>query len=398
MVINGRLDNKPITISVVKTHTTISVGHPETAKVYSFDKAGRLWSAFINGTSYRRSMNGSIMAKSRDSDGRRLRDWLSPVEARRTERSAIKTISGLSTALESQSIMWHTPPPPDLAALLRQITEFDLSADIDNFNTIYRPIGILPPDCYLSLVLQLTEGCSFNTCTFCTFYKDQPFRIKSQVEFEDHCKRVKRYFAAGASLRRGIFLGDANALVLPMNMLVTHLETIERVFQIEQAGGLFSFLDGFSGEKKSIDDYKRLAQYGLSHVYIGLESGSQDLLRFLNKPGTAQDSIAAVNTMKHANVNVGIIVLLGAGGKQFYDQHISETIDAIRKMELSAKDIVYFSELVTTVDMPYAKISESDPLSLNEILKQGETIREGITSAFPNPPKISRYDIREFIY
>jgi len=102
--------------------------------------------------------------------------------------------------------------------------------------------------------------------------------------------------------------------------------------------------------------------------------------------------------MKRANLNTGIIILLGAGGKQYRDQHIHETVTALSKMGLSASDIIYFSELIPIEDKSYANVSEIDPLSREELLMQGEAIRHGIVSAFQNPPKISRYDIREFIY
>ena len=54
-----------------------------------------------------------------------------------------------------------------------------LAEDAARFRQIYKPVSILPPDQYLSIVLQATEGCSYNRCTFCTFYRDRPFRIKS---------------------------------------------------------------------------------------------------------------------------------------------------------------------------------------------------------------------------
>jgi radical SAM superfamily enzyme YgiQ (UPF0313 family) len=47
-------------------------------------------------------------------------------------------------------------------------------------NSIYKPVSILPPDQYLALVVQATEGCSYNECSFCTFYRDRPFRIKQR--------------------------------------------------------------------------------------------------------------------------------------------------------------------------------------------------------------------------
>jgi radical SAM superfamily enzyme YgiQ (UPF0313 family) len=151
------------------------------------------------------------------------------------------------------------------------------------YQNIYLPVGILPPDQYGAVVLQATQGCSFNTCTFCSFYKDTPFRISKPAEFHLHCEAVKDFLGRGLNLRRTIFLGDANALVIPMKILVPLMEIMHRYFDIEALGGIYAFLDGASGEHKSSADYSRLAKMGLKRVYIGLESGSTSLLKFLQK-------------------------------------------------------------------------------------------------------------------
>jgi radical SAM superfamily enzyme YgiQ (UPF0313 family) len=63
------------------------------------------------------------------------------------------------------------------------------------------------------------------------------------------------------------------------------------LLDVEQLGGIYAFLDGFSGERKSPEDYAELAQRGLKRVYIGMESGNNDLLHFLKKPGRSKTFI-----------------------------------------------------------------------------------------------------------
>jgi hypothetical protein len=203
-------------------------------------------------------------------------------------------------------------------------------------------------------------------------------------------------------LRRTLFLGDANALVIPQRRLLPLIDVVHDTFDVEALGGIYAFLDGFSGEKKTVSDYAQLAERGLRRAYIGMESGSADLLRFLNKPGTPQDVIAAVDALKRGGVAVGIIVLLGAGGVQYAQEHVRATVAAINAMPLDGDDIVYFSVLFAPEGMPYAREAARAgivPLSPEACLAQGDQIEAGLRfHSADDTPRISRYDIREFIY
>ncbi len=297
----------------------------------------------------------------------------------------------------------------DLPLEARQVFELALAfdaqrsqADAARYRQVYMPVGILPPDQYMAVVLQATEGCSFNTCTFCPFYRDRPFRIKRPDEFKAHAEAVRDYLGGGLSLRRTIFLGDANALVTPMSRLQSLLDAVHQVYDVEKLGGIFAFLDGFSGEKKTSGDYCLLAKRGLKRVYLGMESGNADLLRFLKKPGQPEDVVNAVRLMKAGGLSVGVIVLLGAGGRRYADNHVRDTIAAINSMELDLDDLVYFSELVVSEGMQYVKQAyqaDLEPLTSVERVAQGEAIEQALKfSARGGTPHISRYDIREFVY
>ena len=254
----------------------------------------------------------------------------------------------------------------------------------------------------MAVVLQATEGCSFNTCTFCDFFRDRPFRIKPPDEFRAHAQAVRGYLGEGFSLRRTIFLGDANALVIPMPRLVSLMEIVHEVYDVHGLEGIYAFLDGFSGERKSAEDYRALADLGLAMVYIGLESGSADLLRFLKKPAMPDEVIHAVRALKQGGVSVGLIVLLGAGGHTYAEEHVRETINVLNAMELDGGDLIYFSELVVSDNLPYARDAYQaglQPLTAEERIAQGEAIEAGLRFADEaDSPRISRYDIREFIY
>lgn len=400
MVFPGVWNGKPISLSVRPGGLTVSIGDPLQADVFSYDSAGRMWTAYINGVSYRRGLDGKIVARWRAGEGR-VRRWLPPAETLAVEEHGRRTIAALLEALEKGEAALSTPLPHEARLLVGKVIAFDAArsaADTARYFEVYRPVGILPPDQYMAIVLQATEGCSFNTCTFCEFYRDRPFHIKTPDEFRAHALAVRNFLGDGLGLRRTIFLGDANALVIPMPRLLPLIEIVHEVYDVGGLSGIYAFLDGFSGEKKSVQDYVALRERGLARVYVGLESGNADLLAFLRKPGNPDDAVHAVRAMKEAGVAVGVIILLGAGGQQYADAHVRDTIRALNTMPLDGNDLIYLSELVISEEMTYAKDAAQaglHPLTHSECIEQGEVITAGLVST---RPRISRYDIREFIY
>ena len=291
--------------------------------------------------------------------------------------------------------------------MIERAAQFDRVAarsDAARFAAAYDPIGILPPDQYLALVLQATTGCSFNTCTFCDLYH-QPFRVKTLDEFRRHIREVRDYLGDSLLLRqRSIFLGAANALAVPMPRLLPLFEIMQEAFapSPENRGGagagVGAFLDAFTGTRKSAEDYRALAERGLRRVYIGLESGHDPLLEFVRKPGHAQDAIDTVQAIKAAGVNIGVIVLIGLGGERFAAGHIADTISVLNRMQLGSGDFLYFSNLVEEPDTPYPILAAQQgirALTAIERAAQRDAIRAGLPAS---GVKSSHYDVREFVY
>jgi hypothetical protein len=242
---------------------SLTVGFDEQT-VLAYDRAGRLWSAFFRGYTFRRGLDGGVLSKW-TTRGRRERRRLS-----RSEASLVVYRSSELMHSLAESATFDAPPETyqELQSVVERAAHFTPQAarvDAAHYYRVYKPIGILPPDQYLALVLQLTEGCSFNACTFCTFFRDRPFRIKSPDEFRAHIAAVCDYMGASLLLRRGVFLADANALVVPQQKLVPLIEILderlkEHTPEAKHASPLqlFAFLDGFSGRKKSAEDYAEL--------------------------------------------------------------------------------------------------------------------------------------------
>ncbi len=354
---------------------------------FSFDLAGRLIGAFEDGYNYRRALDGRVLRKWPGSDGRR-RQWLSGDESHAFAVRAHALAQKVADTLGDHRL-----------DVLRGWTAERLAADVAWFNRIYLPVSILPPDQYLALVIQATEGCSYNRCTFCDFYRDRPFRIKSPEELQAHVHEVQAFFGPALHLRKSLFLADANALVAPMPRVRAWLDVVDAAGP-RRPGGIFSFIDAFDVGRKSVTEWAELAGRGLRRVYIGMESGDDTLLRFLAKPGTAADAVDAVRTLKAAGVAVSVIIMTGVGGAQYGKGHVAHTIATLNAMPLSKGDLVYFSPFFEQPGSEYGELATRTgitPLSSDQIARQEAALRAGL-SAGAAGPQLSRYDIREFVY
>ena len=378
--------------------------------VYTLDLSGRLIGVYRQGKNMRRGLDGRMLARWRDESGTRQRLWLAE-EAIDQELGALKADIALIAKAQ---------PPPAMAVVLCHARHFDYAADVAQFHQVYRPISILPPDQYQALVLQATEGCSFNTCTFCALYRDRPFRIKHSQEFALHIEEVRDFLGPGIVMRRSIFLADANALIIPQARLLPLFDEVAKAFAImpeqtpankrkawlhthpEGVTGIYSFVDGLSAERKSVDDFLAMRLRGLRRVYIGLESGNEALLAWLRKPSTAAAMLADVKRMKAAGLRIRVIVLTGIGGQRFHEAHCADTAKVLNAMPLDGSDIIYFSPFRPDPAAPYDAIAAAEgiePPSPEFAQTQEQTIRAKLS--LPPPPlgpKRVPYNLSDFVY
>ncbi len=401
MIFEGTANGAVYTLTLRETSLTLSIDHQA---VIAFDRGGRLYSLYNTSGTHRRGLNGKILRKWRYGDMETWRRcWLTEPEIDSLMDSASAAATQLLQSMVGRNWRWTNHPGDDalmsLTHILQRAAGFDGTgawADARDFARIYSPIGILPPDQYLALVLQATEGCSFDTCTFCDLY-GQKFRVKTPDEFDQHAQAVKDYLGDSLSLRqRSIFIGSANALAVPMARLRPLLDRASAF----NANGLYAFVDGFTGGRKSTDDYRELATVGLRRVYVGLESGHDPLLEFVRKPGSSEAAIETVRAVKRAGLNAAVIVMIGLGGDTYGESHVADTARALNAMELGSGDLIYFSDLVESPSMAYSTLAAQrgiHSLSASELVEQRQAIRARLQFAAA-PPKVSNYDIREFVY
>ncbi len=410
-------NGKRITINVRRESTVVM---EENDTTFTFDYEGRLIGAYLDGRNYRRSLANLVLEKSNGAMpglAHRVRQYLDKQKVQLLEIRAYEFAHALAEQINSDDAM------AEARKALDRVNHYSYAAlerEREAYEKIYKPVTILPPDQYLALYLQATEGCTYNACSFCGFYRDRRFHIKSLEEFRQHILGVRKFFGGGLSLRRSIFLGDANALMIPQQALRAMFDEINLQFSIQPSdqtkameddwqakrpiyfNGIYSFIDAFSTRRKTVQDFQELSQRGLRRVYLGLESGDTELLHFMGKPHTIRDVEQLVTHLKSAGVAVGLVILVGAGGDKYQNAHIKGTVNLVNSLPLDQHDLIYFSELIDYPGSAYAELAEKSgihSLTLGEIEHQIVEMRSGfIFRDLEQAPKISYYDIREFVY
>jgi hypothetical protein len=384
-------------VSAQSGATTLS---PSRDEVIAFDLEGRPTSWFLAGRTFKRSLASDVFGR-QSVAGVRRRWRLVEDEA----EALFERASAVAAAARSALAAGEAEGP---AGVGRDALEARLDAALawtpqrlrderHRFATAYAPVSILPPDQYGAVVLQATFGCSWNRCTFCTFYQDRPFEVRTPEAFAQHLSAVRALLGDAAEARRGVFLADGNALVLSNARLRPILAAARSAFPDRPLAG---FVDVFSGERKPAEDWRELRRLGLARVAIGVETGHDPLLAYMNKPGSAEEALGFVASLREAGLSVAIILMVGAGGRRYAAGHERDTVSLLERLPLGAGDIVYLSPFVMHPGSPYAERAAADGLEdLDEAERaaQDAALRTAARRAVP-AARVARYHIDEFVY
>lgn len=175
-----------------------------------------------------------------------------------------------------------------------------------------------PPSEGSNLIIQASLGCSFNACTFCSMYKDKPYSARPVADvFAD----IEDAATDWPDAKR-VFLADGDALVLGTDTLVQILDKLAATFPDLQR--VTCYATPVNLNKKSIEELKMLREKRLTLVYMGLESGSGEVLKRIHK-GSPKAMESALARASDAGIKVSATVILGLGGKTHWRDHIEQT-------------------------------------------------------------------------
>ena len=205
-------------------------------------------------------------------------------------------------------------------------------------DSIYEGTVFRPPSEAYSLILQATIGCKHNKCTFCGTYREKDFRIKTLEQIKKDVEVVYPYYK---DIER-VFLADGNALTIPTKDLLKIVKLMyDTFYKLERVGTYACPSDIL---KKSIPELKQLKSAGLGIIYIGLESGSDKILKHVRKGALSKHMIEAARKVKEAGILLSVIMILGLGGKTDSEEHARES-----GRVLSAMDPNYIGALTLMV-------------------------------------------------
>lgn len=176
-----------------------------------------------------------------------------------------------------------------------------------------------PPSEGKSLIFQVTLGCSFNKCSYCDMYRTKEYQERPWDEIRMEIDLAAKHMPE----TQRIFLADGDALNLSTERLVQILDYIRNKFPALERISCYAMPKNIL--EKSPEDLRRLYDAGLGMFYIGIETGSDIILKKITKGATSQTIIKACQKAKDAGYTISCMVILGLGGKTYSKQHIEDT-------------------------------------------------------------------------
>jgi radical SAM superfamily enzyme YgiQ (UPF0313 family) len=237
--------------------------------------------------------------------------------------------------------------------------------------TLIKPI-IRPPGERDSFLLQVTTGCSSNHCTFCGAYRGKPFAVKDSYEIAADIDKAAALYPD----TRRVFLLDGDALAVNNAKLLPVLKNLDEVFP--KLSRISSYANGYNITQRSSAELAELNENKMRLIYIGLESGSQEILDHCRKRSTADEMIEAVKKSDRAGIKASVMVLLGLGGKKHSGEHVRDTIKALNKMQ--PRYLSFLSVMLMPGTPLYEECKEKRLKELNphELLVETYSIIKGL--------------------
>ncbi len=265
---------------------------------------------------------------------------------------------------------------------------------LESLNAYSFELGpIRPPSEARSLLIRATRNCPWNRCQFCPVYKTQKFELRPVEEIEKDIQTARaiseeirtlawkmgyggRLKDIAAMLCRSpryndsvrnvalwlyfdaesAFLQDANSLIMRTPDLVRVIRALKAAFP--GLTRITSYARSKTTAKKSLEELKELYEAGLSRLHVGLETGYDDLLRYMQKGVTAEEHVEGGRRVKESGISLCEYVMPGLGGKNMSKEHVEQTARVLNEID---PDYIRLRTLEVGEGMPLLqKLQEGD--------------------------------------
>jgi len=189
------------------------------------------------------------------------------------------------------------------------------------FGDVYRP-----PSEARSLIVQVTYGCSHNTCAFCSMYKAKKFALRPLEEILEDFRMARKYY----SHVEKVFLADGDALVRKAAELEIILDTVRKLFP--ECKRVTCYASPSSIRIRTDDELQMLRAKGLTMVYMGLESGCGEVLTRMRKGHTSEEIVSMGQKVRRNGIALSVTAITGLGGPELLERHAKDTASAFNAM------------------------------------------------------------------
>jgi radical SAM superfamily enzyme YgiQ (UPF0313 family) len=208
------------------------------------------------------------------------------------------------------------------------------------------PEIIRPPSEHDSYYLALTSGCSNNTCTFCVRYYGNKLRVRPLEDVKKEIDAMSLYMNHGMTVPtmppivyailhawdgRRVFLQDGDALVYPYPQLVEALDYLNEKFPALERIGIYGTPQDIL--RRSVDELKALKDRKMTIIYMGIESGDDEVLKDICKNATHDEMVEAGRKVKEAGITLSVTVILGLAGVEGSEKHALETARVLSEID-----------------------------------------------------------------
>ncbi len=228
---------------------------------------------------------------------------------------------------------------------------------------LFRP----PAEAY-SLIFQVTLGCSWNKCAFCEMYRSKQFQARKEQDVLEEIKQAA-IFHPGV---RKIFLADGNAMVLSTERLLNILKALKKAFPDIRRVSAYALPKDILA--KPAHELTALREAGLQLVYVGIESGDDEVLRMVNKNESASSTLEGLLKAQEAGIKCSVMVVNGLAGLNYSEQHAVHSAQLLNKIQP-----LYFSTLALMLPFGEEVYKERfkgtyTPMGMPELLKEMELL------------------------
>jgi radical SAM superfamily enzyme YgiQ (UPF0313 family) len=236
-----------------------------------------------------------------------------------------------------------------------------------------------PPSEADNLILQATIGCSYNQCTFCSNYLSKTYRERPLDELSRDIDAAARDWPNAERF----FLADGDAFVIAPGNLHRILDKLHAAFP--QLARVSAYATPVSILRKSQQELAALCQSGLKQIYLGIESGSSDLLKRIRKGATQRSMGEALDKARNAGIKVSATVILGLGGRRYWQTHIDETAVLINQHPPSFLSTLQLQFRIPGVEQRYREAFEEafEPQDDEGILAEIKHLVERLNPVHP---------------